>query len=135
MTTTTEKFKKDHGLLLEAGLIAVKQLDPPTAVKLFAASQLLDPKGIAPKVGLGFLALHQLQFKEAIEILSHVIQEDPAHYTAQTLLGIAHILNKEHVDKGVDLIQQAYTKTTDETVKHMAESCLHWVESSIKNET
>ena len=58
-------FKEDFALFIEAGFIAIKQLDEITARRLFKAAELLNPDNPASQLGLGYVALNKLQINEA----------------------------------------------------------------------
>ena len=55
-----EDFRHDFALLIEAGFVAVKQLDELSARRLFEAAQVLRPDSTAPQIGLGYIALNKL---------------------------------------------------------------------------
>ncbi len=48
-------FKEDFPLLIEAGFIAVKQLDEISASRIFNAAQAINPHSTAPQIGLGYI--------------------------------------------------------------------------------
>ena len=66
------EFKEDFALFIEAGFIAVKQLDETSASRLFDAAQVLSPDHSAPKIGLGYIALNKLEVKQATKIFEEV---------------------------------------------------------------
>lgn len=125
-----EDFKEDFALLIEAGFIAVKQLDETSAKRIFEAAQALRPDSQAPKMGMGSIALSKLDIKEAVRIYGEVLEKEPENYLAQTFLGLAHLLSKNQPDhkKGEKLIREAMEKTTDPTAKRLGTDSLQWFE-------
>jgi predicted Zn-dependent protease len=131
----TDKFqglKQDFGLLIEAGFIAVRQLDEKSARSLFQAAQKLKPESMAPQIGLGYIALNKLELKEAAAIFEAVIKKEPENYLAQTFLGICYLLVKEKRKEGEKLIAESMKKTTDPTVKNLGQVSLLWLEKDLK---
>jgi len=130
--TTLQEFKEDYALLIEAGFIAVKQLDEIAARRLFKAAELLNPDNPASQLGLGYIALNKLQLTEATKIFEAILRRDPQHHLAEALLGICMLLTKGKQKKGEKMIQEAQEKTDDPTVKNLAQVCLTWAETDLK---
>ncbi len=128
---TLEDFKEDFPLLIEAGFVAVKQLDEVSSTRLFQAAQLLNPTHPASKVGLGYIALNKLEIKEATRIFEEIVKEDAEHHLAQTFLGICYLLTKPKKKKGEALIKEIIEKTTDPTIKNLGETSLIWAEKDL----
>lgn len=127
-----EDFKSDFALFIEAGFIAVKQLDEISAKRIFNAAQLLSPESSAPQIGLGYIALNKLEMKEATQIFETIVKKEPENYLARTFLGICYLLNKPKRSKGEEIIQDAIEKTTDPTVKDLGKIALEWSEKDLK---
>lgn len=127
-----QDFRGDFALFIEAGFVAVKQLDEMSAKRLFEAAQLLNPQSTAPQIGLGYIALNKLQLKEASQIFENVMEKDPENYLAQTFLGICYLLSKQKRKKGERLINEAMEKTTDQTVRNLGLISLEWGERDLK---
>jgi len=125
-------FKEDFPLLIEAGFVAVKQLDETSATRIFNAAQVLSPDSTAPKIGLGYIALNKLELKEAARIFEEVLKKEPENHLAQTFLGICFLLSKPKRKKGEKLIQEAMKKTSDPTIKNLGEVSLEWAEKDLK---
>lgn len=130
-----QEFKEDFPLLIEAGFIAVKQLDETSASRIFQAAQAISPNSTAPQIGLGFIALNKLEVKEATRIFEEVVKKEPENYLAQTFLGICFLLNKPKRKKGEKLIHEALEKTTDPTIRSLGEISLEWAEKDLKKES
>ena len=47
-----EEFKDDFSLLIEAGFVAVKQMDEVSAIRIFWAAQSLTPPALVPRSAL-----------------------------------------------------------------------------------
>jgi lipopolysaccharide biosynthesis regulator YciM len=129
-----QEFKEDFSLLIEAGFVAVKQLDETSASRIFNAAQAISPNSTAPQIGMGYIALNKLDIKEASRIFEEVVKKEPENCLAQTFLGICCLLNKPKRKRGEKLIREAMEKTTDPTVKNLGEVSLEWAEKDLKKE-
>lgn len=125
-------FKEDFALLIEAGFIAVKQLDEISSTRIFIAAQMLNPASTAPQIGLGYIALNKLDVKTATKIFESVLKQEPDNYLAQTFLGMCFLLNAPKRKKGEQLIRQAMEKSTDPTIKSLGAISLEWAEKDLK---
>ena len=128
----TEDFKEDFSLLIEAGFVAVKQLDETSATRIFQATQVLSPNSTAPQIGLGYIALNKLEVKEASRIFEDVVAKETVNYLAQTFLGMSYLLTKPKRKKGETLIRDAMKNTTNPTIKSLGEISLEWAEKDLK---
>lgn len=129
---TIQEFKEDFSLLIEAGFVAVKQLDEVSATRIFQAAQVLSPTSTAPQVGLGYIALNKLEVKEATKIFEEINKKEPENYLAQTFLGMCFLLSKSKQKKGEKLIQNAMEKATDPVIKNLGALALEWGERDLK---
>ncbi len=125
-------FVDDFALLIEAGFIAVKQLDERSSTQIFHAAQAISPASSAPQIGLGYIALNKLEVKEATRIFAGVVEKEPENYLAQTFLGICYLLNKPMREKGELLIKEAAEKSSDPTIKDLGAISLEWAEKDLK---
>jgi len=125
-------FKEDFALFVEAGFVAVKQLDEIAARRLFKAAELLHPDNPASQLGLGYIALHKLQVNEAAKIFEGILKKDPDHYLAQSLLGICYMMTKNKRKKGEKMIQEAKAKSDNPTIKNLADVCMEWANHDLK---
>jgi len=132
--TKITEFKEDFALLIEAGFVAVKQLDETSATRIFQAAQVMSPKSTAPQIGLGYIALNKLEVKEASRIFEEVTKKEPENHLAQTFLGITYLLNKPKRPKGKKLIQEAMIKSTDPTIKNLGKISLEWADKDLSKE-
>lgn len=129
-----KEFKDDFSLLIEAGFVAVKQLDETSATRIFNAAQVISPNSTAPQLGLGYIALNKLELKEATRIFEEILNKEPENTLAQTFLGICCLLSKPKRKKGEKLIREAISKATDPTIKNLGEISLEWAEKDLKKE-
>lgn len=129
-----QDFKEDFSLLIEAGFIAVKQLDETSANRIFHAAKEISPSSTAPDLGLGYIALNKLEMKEATKIFEGVVEKEPENYLAQTFLGICYLLSKPKRKKGEKLIADAMGKATDPTIKALGKISLEWAEKDLKKQ-
>lgn len=126
-----DEFSSDFGLFIEAGFVAVKQLDESSATRLFNAAQLLKPESMVPKIGLGYIALNKLEMKTATQAFEEVVKAEPDNLLAQTFLGMCYLLNKAKRKQGEQLINEAIEKTDDPTVKSLGVLALEWSEKDL----
>lgn len=124
-------YKEDFALLIEAGFVAVKQLDETSATRIFYAAQALSPQSTAPQIGLGYIALNKLEVREATHIFETVVEKEPENYLAQTFLGMCFLLQKGKRKKGEKLITDAMEKTADPTIKNLGTISLEWAEKDL----
>jgi len=130
-TEIMEEFKDDFSLLIEAGFVAVKQLDEVSAVRIFQAAQAISPSSTAPRIGMGFIAINKLDIKQATQIFEEVAQKEPDNHLAQTFLGICYLLTKGGRKKGEKVIRDAIEKTKDPTIKNLGVIALEWTEKEL----
>jgi lipopolysaccharide biosynthesis regulator YciM len=128
-------FKEDFALLIEAGFVAVKQLDEISATRIFQAAQALSPSNTAPQIGMGYIALNKLEIKKATRIFEAVTQAEPENYLAQTFLGMCFLLTKGRRKKGEKFIKEAIEKTTDPTIKNLGTLSLEWAEKDLSTKS
>lgn len=126
-----KQFEEDFALFIEAGFIAVKQLDEISAVRIFEAAQLLSPTSSAPQIGLGYIALNKLETKKAIEIFEKIHEKEPENYVAQAFLGLSYMLVKAKRKKGEKLMEDAMAKSDDPTIHNLAKIALEWSEKEL----
>jgi hypothetical protein len=124
-------FKEDFALLIEAGFVAVKQLDETSATRIFHAAQILNPESTAPEIGLGYIALNKLEIKEASRIFESVTKKEPNNYLAQTFLGVCFLLTKPKRKRGEKLIKDAIEKSDDPTIKNLGNISLEWADKDL----
>ena len=125
-------FREDFALFIEAGFVAVKQLDEIAARRLFKSAELLHPDNPASQLGLGYIALHKLQVNEAAKIFEGILQKDKEHYLAQALLGICYMMTKNKMKQGEKLIMDAKAKSDNQTIKNLADVCMEWANNDLK---
>lgn len=130
-----QEFKEDFSLLIEAGFVAVKQLDETSATRIFQAAQALSPHSTAPQIGLGYIALNKLEVKEATRIFESVVQKEPDNHLAQTFLGMCFLLTREKRKKGEKLIKEIMEKTHDPTIKNLGAISLEWSEKDLSKKS
>jgi tetratricopeptide (TPR) repeat protein len=128
---STKKYKDDFILLAEAGFIAVNQADEDSALKLFKAASLLQPKNILPKIGFGYLHLHKLELKQAVKNFEEVLEIDPHNEMAKAFMGLCLAMMPNSIEKGEKMLEQTF-KSKDPDIKNMSHSAIDFVERFIK---
>jgi len=128
-------FSEDYSLLIEAGFVAVKQLDEIAARRIFKAAEILNPDNPASQIGLGYIALNKLRVAEAATIFEAVVNKDPKHRLAQALLGVAYLLTQDKKKRGEQLLIEAKDGCDDPKIKNLAEVCLDWMNKDLQAKT
>ncbi|MBI2742962.1 MAG: hypothetical protein HYX48_03505 [Chlamydiales bacterium] len=126
------KYKDHFILLVEAGFIAVNQADEDAAVKLFRASELLNPESTLPKVGLGYMHLCKLELKQACKLFEEVLRKDPANEMAKAFLGLSMALTPSDVSKGEKILEETAKQSKDPGIKSLASTAIDFVERFVK---
>jgi hypothetical protein len=129
---TIQKYKDQFILLVEAGFIAVNQADEDSAIKLFKASELLNPTNSLPKIGMGYLHLCKLELKQACQFFKGVLEKDPHNEMAKTFLGLSMSLTPNDVAKGEKILEEAAKEAHDSDIKKLATSAIEFVEKFVK---
>lgn len=133
---TLQDFKEDLGLLVETGLLAVKQGDEESAKKMFNAIGVLDPENDAKKMGYGLIALHKMDLKIAQSTFEEVLHKDKDNYRAQAFLAFAYVLSVlqeekkeviiQNLKKGAELAKEVLEKCDIPSTRQLAQSLLDW---------
>jgi predicted Zn-dependent protease len=124
-------FAEDYALFIEAGFVAVKQLDEIAARRLFKAAEILNPDNPTSQLGLGYVALNKLRVVEAATIFEAILKKEPGHRLAQALLGVAYLLSQDKKKLGEQLLIEAKTGSDDPTITNLAEVCLNWLKKDL----
>lgn len=127
-----KKYKDHFIVMVEAGFIAVNQADEDSAMKLFKAAMLIDPKNLLPKVGMGYMHLCKLELKQACKLFNEILAEDPNNEMAKTFLGISMSLNPQEASEGEKLLEESKEKSRDPSIKTLATSAIEFVEKFVK---
>jgi len=130
-TENLDEFVDDFALLIEAGFIAVKQLDEVNANRIFCAAHALSPKSVAPQIGLGYIALNKLEVKKATIIFDDVVKKEPENLLAKVFLGICYLLTKPKRKEGEEMIKKSIEKSDDPTVKNLGKISLEWADKDL----
>jgi tetratricopeptide (TPR) repeat protein len=128
-----EEYKQDFLLFLETGFIATNQTDEDSAIKLFKAAEILDKTNPLIKIGLGYLALHKLELKQAISLFEEVLKKDPKNEMAKAFLGLAMSLTPKEMLKGEKLLNETL-QSDDKGIKKLASIALDFVDKFLKKE-
>ena len=131
MEKNIKEYEKDFWLLLEAGFVAVNNIDEDSALKLFTACIVLKPESTFPKVGFAYMHLCKLELKKAAALLEEVLKENPDNEMAETLLGITLSMMPKGGAKGEKLLEKA-TKSSQGDIKKLANEAIHFVETTVK---
>jgi len=127
-----DSFQEDFGLLIEAGFVAIQQLNEDDARKLFSAAKLLRPESVVPEIGMGYIHLNKMEQKEAMAIFEKVVVKEPDNCLAQMLYGVSMMMSKNTQNKGEALVNNMMTKTDDPTVLNFGKTALQWSDKDLK---
>lgn len=121
MQEKLQELKGDFPLMVEAGFIAIKQVDEDSAKKCFYAAMVMDPEHSLPVLGLGLINLLKLDLDEAKKLFQMVLDKEPKNEMAKTYLGIANLytVTEGGLKEGRQLIDEAMVKTKDEELKQL----------------
>lgn len=116
-----KQYAQDVPLLVEAGFIAIKQVDEDSAKKCFYAAMIANPEESLSVVGLGIVHLFKLELDQAKELFNAVLQKEPNNDMAKTMLGIANLytITDEGLKEGKELIHEAMHSTDDAELKQL----------------
>jgi hypothetical protein len=133
---TLQDFRDDLPLLVEGGLIAIKQGDEESAKKLFNAIGVVDPQNMARKMGYGLISLHKMDIKNAQKNFLEILQVEQTNWRAQAFLAFSHILSvlqdgtaeEKHksLQTGAQLAQEVLEKSDASSTRQLAQSLLDW---------
>lgn len=121
-----DDFKDDFSLFIEAGFVAVKQLDETSATRMFQAAQIMNPQSLTPQLGMGYIALNKLEVKAATKIFEEIVQKEPENQLAQTFLAICFLLTKPKRTQGEKMVKEIIQSTADPTIRDLAKLSLEW---------
>ena len=134
---TTEEFKKDLAIMVEAGLVAIKQGDEDSAQKLFDAAKVLEPASSAPSMGYGLIALHKMDIAGAKNYFLQILKHEEDNYRAKAFLAFTNVLSIlqsgardeqkiEGLREGARLAQEVLDKCREPSTRELAQSLLDW---------
>lgn len=142
MMTTLQDFKEDLGLLVEAGLLAIKQGDEESAKKIFDACDVLDDDGVQKAFGYGLIAMHKMEIPKAIESFQSLLKKDPENWRATAFLGFAYILTifsddsatekSANLKKALELSQKVLDNCKEKSTLDVARSIQEWEKETQK---
>lgn len=131
MSSLVSKYKDHFITFVEAGFIAINQMDEPTAQRLFKAAKLLNPESTFPDLGLGFLHLCKLEIKQAMQFFNTVLKKDPENETALSFLAVAEVFSTDKESTGYDHLKKL-KESEDESIKKFSKDSLEFVEKFLK---
>lgn len=133
---TLQDFQQDLPLLVEGGLVAIKQGDEENAKKLFNAVGIVDPQNMARKMGYGLIALHKMDIKTAQKNFQEILKVEQTNWRAQSFLAFSYILSvlqdasatekQKALETGAQLAQEVLDKSDAASTRQLAQSLLDW---------
>jgi len=131
MSTIRSKYKDQFILFLEAGFVAINQMDETSALAVFKAAKLLNPESILNEIGMGYLHLCKLEIKKAIHHFELALKVDPNNEMAKSFLGLSKIFSTDRVKEGLEILSSLKESHSKE-VKHFSKSSLEFVDQYLK---
>lgn len=132
MKTPFESYKEDWILLTESAFIAVNQADEVSAINLIKAAKLFNKEATLPDVALGYLHLHKLELKQAVDVFEEVIKKEPENETAKALLGICLGLMPNGSLKGEKILDETLKTSKDPMIKELSNTAIHFIDRFVK---
>lgn len=142
--TAIKEFKDDLALMVEAGLIAIKQGDEESAKKLFNAADILDPGTTSASMGHGLIALHKMDIPNAKKYFNEVLKSEKDNYRAKAFLAFTNVLsvlqegtNEEKIEglkQAAQLAQEVLDNCKEPSTRELAQSLLDWENELQKGE-
>ena len=130
-----EIYNKDFYLFLEGGFIAIKEMDEDSALKLFNAAKLLQPRNPLVYVGYSYIHLCKLELTKAEELCNKALEYEHDNETAKSLLGVILSMNTNKLSQGEKILQEAASKSDTKEVKDLANAALEFVDKVIKQDS
>lgn len=131
MVKIAEKYKKDLYWIVESGFIAINMADEDSAAKLFRAAELIDPELSLPKIGFGYLHLHKLELKKAIEMFEKVLAKEPNNEMAKTFIGVCYALMPNKADDGQKILEQT-VKSADPMIQKLSHTSMDFINKFVR---
>ncbi len=131
-----QDFIDDLPILVEAGLISIKQGDEESAKKMFNAVAVIDPQNTSKKLGYGLIALHKMDIKNAQQCFLDVMEVEKENWRAQAFLAFTYVLSvlqdgsaeekMQALKRGAELAQEVVDKSDAPSSQQLAQSLLDW---------
>jgi predicted TPR repeat methyltransferase len=131
MSTLKNKYKEQYILFLEAGFIAVNQMDEPAAVRLFTAAKILNPHSVLNEIGFGYLYMCKLELKKAVEHYGKAIEMEPENEMAKTFLALTMAMTNHHVTDS-EKILSTLSDSEDPEVRKLSHQVMEFIDQFIK---
>lgn len=126
-----KSYQKDWLLLLEAGFIAIGQMDESSASELFKAVETLRADKPISRIGSGFLYLHKLDVKSACKVFKEILEQDPQNDAAKAMLGVSLSLDPETLELGEHLLREVQQRKSP-FAQSLIESATSFVDKFLK---
>lgn len=131
-----QDFKEDLPLLVELGLIAIKQGDEESAKKLFNAVGVIDPQNMAKKMGYGLIFLHKMDIHNAQKSFEEVLKVEKTNWRAKAFLAFSYILavlqegsnedKRKSLQTGAEMAQEVIDNCDSDSTRQLAQSLIEW---------
>ncbi|MEC8306540.1 MAG: hypothetical protein VXZ72_01620 [Chlamydiota bacterium] len=125
--------KKDFFLLLEGGMLAIKQQDEERAKALFDACESLHAEHHLVDIGRGYLHFQMLEVNQAITCFEKALEKEPNDPIANVLIGMASAFTKDNVEEGERRLRSALSnQEIPDDVQGLAHSSLDFINQFVK---
>lgn len=123
-----EKCEGDFKDMMLGGFTALYDGFFEDAQILFQAAYILDETHTAPYYGFLYIALYTLKYEQVRQIANEILKLDPQDYTAYALLGVGYALERKEIDTGLEIIEEAVTKSQDPIIAQLRGDVLAWIQ-------
>ncbi len=131
MDSAFGSLDQDFPLLVEAGLVAIRQQDEDSAMSCLTAAMLLRPKHSAPYIGFGYLHLNKLDTENALAYFEKALERDAENMLAKSFLAICYLLNPDRQEEGRADLNKILNKNPEAEVEQLCKQALMWHEKDL----
>jgi len=125
-------FEKDFLMFLEAGFIAISQLDEQSAKDLFAAAKMIQPNNPLLLIADGYMHFTKMELDAAAKCFESLLKKDPHNEMAKTFLGLTLSLMPKTMDRGEKMLKETAAHSHDPAVKKLADDSVAFVDMHLK---
>jgi hydroxymethylpyrimidine pyrophosphatase-like HAD family hydrolase len=134
MSSLQEKYKDHFILFIEAGFIAVNQMDEASALRLFHAAKLINPHALINDLGMGYFHLCRLEITKCLEHLDRILKQEPHNEIALAFKAMALTMSTDKVKEGHKLLEEL-KRSHNKDVEQFSHQGLEFIEKYVKKTT
>lgn len=134
MSSLQEKYKDHFILFIEAGFIAVNQMDETSALRLFHAAKLINPHASINDLAMGYYHLCRLEITKCLEHLDRLLKHEPNNEIAKSFKAMALALSTDRVKEGHKILEEL-KQSHNKDVEQFSHQGLEFIEKFVKKTT